>query len=116
MNDLLSGPEINIIDPEINESRVHLIQENEEEVRNRRVQELELRRKQALKDIAEVGQMMEMKKKMEGERMELVKALSQERLSLDSVDLSLAPSSRSLSWWRRLSPGYRQSRERFRDK
>ena len=115
MNDLLAGPEINLIDPEINASKVSVIRESEEEERMRRIKELELRRKQALKDIAEVGQMMDMKKNMEEERRELVRALSQERLSLDSVDLSLAPSSKSLAWWRRLSPGYRESRDRFRD-
>jgi hypothetical protein len=66
LNDLLTSP-LNppVIDPEINESRVREI--NEEAVRSQRLlsapEELETRRQQARRKIAEVGGMMAAKEK-----------------------------------------------------
>ena len=71
--------------------------ENDEENRERKEKELEGRRKKALQDIQDMERMMERRHELEAERLRLAKLLE----GGDGLDLSLAPSSRSLSWWRR---------------
>jgi hypothetical protein len=73
LNDLLTSPlhPPAVIDPEINESRVKEINEavvrserlTEDKAARRRASNLEARRQQAMKEIAEVGNMMAAKKK-----------------------------------------------------
>ena len=76
---------------------IHARRENEEENREKKEKELEGRRKKALQDIQDMERMMERRHELEAERLRLAKLLE----GGDGLELSLAPSSRSLSWWRR---------------
>ena len=88
--------------------KIHTQEEDssEEEKRISKENELAIRRKKALEDIQEVGKMMEQRKELDEERMRLTRLLGQE----GGLDLSISPSSRSLSWWRRRARA--QSRRR----
>ena len=107
LNDLLTAPAFSVIDPEVNQSRVEEVRLAAEKDGRRREEELELRRRKALQDIKEVGRMMEAKGEMGEDRRRLAE-------QLEKADLSIEPSSRSLAWWRRLSPELQTQRRRFR--